>query len=324
MTTAPSTPAAAETPPRESSSSDALFGLQELDLFDGFGKTRVNGSHPLKCKVETFEAADRWGEFEAPKTIRIHSELSKRDALVILFHEAAHALWKHETLGKKEDEETVCEKIAEGLARMVLGNALEPWIAAAKAESWEIPRHKMESPREALALDCEGIERAVAANKCVRNAPIDYRPWDMFSHAAISTHNPDGTRRNLDWKPRNRYLVRQGVKAVRRARERVKESMSTEPPRAWAVHFELLELAEYSLRVRYYWRNGERADFDPASAADAERLERERNWYARMMSEWDLWSRHNGPTPSQEAMYAAMHALSLLRADSDKPNQTKP
>lgn len=303
MTPAPTTSAAARTPSREASGSDALFGLDELDLFDGFGKTRVNGWHPLKCKVETFEAADRWGEFESPKTIRIHSELSKRDALVILFHEAAHALWSHESLGRKEEEETVCEKIAEGLARMVLGNALEPWIAEAKAESWEIPHHLWQSPREALALDCEGIEKAVAANRCARSAPMDYQPWDM-------RHG----------KARNRYLCRLGVKAVRKARERVKEGIARDPAHLWYIHFEMLEAAEYSLRVRLYWRNGDRADFDPASAADLERMERDRNWHARMMEEWERWSRRNGPVPSHDAMYAAMQALSMLRADNSQPN----
>jgi hypothetical protein len=283
-----------------------LFGLEELDLFDGSGKTRVNGSRPLKCKVETFEASDRWGEFEEPKTIRLHSELSKRDALVILFHEAAHALWKHESLGKREDEETVCEKIAEGLARMVLGNRLEEWIAGAKAESWEIPSHCRQSPSEALALDCEGIEKAVAANRSARNAPIDYQPWDM-------RHG----------KARNRYLCRLAVAAVRKARARAKQALASEPAHLWYISLEMLEVAEYSLRVRLHWRHGERADYDPANGAEVERLERERSWHGRMMREWDAWQR-GGPTPSAEAMTAAAHALGMIRPDSLPNVQAKP
>lgn len=278
------------------------FLVDEIDLFDSLGKTQINGSRQLKCKVATFESSDSWGEFESPGTIRIHSELSKRDALVVLFHEAAHALWEHESLGKKEDEETVCGKIAEGLARMVIGNSLEPWIAEAKSESWEIPCHLWQSPREALALDCEGIEKAVAANRCVRQAPMDYQPWDM-------RHG----------KPRNRYHCRLGVKAVRKARERVKLAIENDPPHLWYIHFEMLEVAEYSLRVRLYWRNGERSDFDPSSAVEVEREHLNRVWYGRVMEEWDKWSRREGPTPSKEAMYAAMGAMSLLRSDYPPP-----
>ncbi|MFT3992504.1 MAG: hypothetical protein QM680_13975 [Luteolibacter sp.] len=266
MTAAPKSSASAVAPSRESSASDALFGVgEQLDLFGGPGRSQIQGDNAKRYKIETFAPADAWGQFEADtNTIYLHEALSRREALIVLFHEAAHALWEMEKLGKKEGEEMVCGVIAEGLAQMILGNELEPLIKAAKAESSEVPpRRRFATPEMVLALDCEGIEAAVAANRSVRNAPMDYRPFDMFSHAAVSTHNPDGTRRNLDWIPRNRYLVRQGVKAVRRARARVRESMESEPPRAWALHFELLELAERSLRVRYYWRNGDRVDFIP-------------------------------------------------------------
>jgi len=246
-----------------------LFGVgEQLDLFGGPGRSLIQGDHSKRYKVETFSPGDRWGEFDADaRTIRLHKALSQREAFIVLFHEAAHALWAMEKLGKKEDEETVCGVIAEGLAQMLLGNDLEALLTAAKAEGNNVPpRRRFATPEMDLALDCEGIEAAVAANRSARNAPMDYRPFDMFSHAAVSTHNPDGTRRNLDWRPRNRYLVRQGVKAVRRARERLKEAMANEPPRAWALHFEMVEVAEYSLRVRYYWRNGDRADFTPPNS----------------------------------------------------------
>jgi hypothetical protein len=227
--------------------------VEQIDLFRSWGNKSMGGN--VRIKVETFDSDDRWGEYEAGKrVIRLHSNLSKRDAFLILFHEAAHGIWDLEKLGKKEDEETVCSVIAEGLAQMVIGSKLESFLSSAKAEAWEVPgREKRDAPRVSLALDCEGIEAAVAANKCVRNAPMDYMPWDMRYG-----------------KKRNRHLVRQGVKALRSARERLFRSMDTEPAHLWAIQFSMVEMATYSLRVRSYWRHGHREDFvPPISKEDA-------------------------------------------------------